>query len=140
LANTYMMLGRYDDAIAETEAAARLAPNGVWASAALFMRSIAYFLAGQADRSLELVTASLRVRPHYMPAQIHIAICLTALDHWDQAQSAMRGVQDSNPTASFQLVEQHLRGNLYTGMERARIDAYVAVALRLWDGAPRRAS
>jgi TolB-like protein len=132
LASILVMLGRFDEAIAETEAAARLAPNGVWTSAIFMMRSIAHFLAGPVDRSLEVVKASLRLRPQYVPAQIHMAICLTILDRWDEAHAVMRALRASNATLSLPLIEQHVRRSLYTAMDAARIDEHVATARKLW--------
>jgi TolB-like protein len=129
-----LTLGRWDEAIAQAEAAERLAPNGIWQQAPWIWRAIALYQAGKIEQSLGLIERSLLYRP-YMPAQVHGMICLDKLGRRQEAREAMRVVLESSPDLSIATVERHLRYGAYAGMDPALIEECVSIVRELWDDA-----
>jgi len=127
-----LRLGRWDEAIAELEAAERLAPRGIWTAISLFIRSAAHFHAGRFEQALDCVDQSLRLGDN-PPRQIVRILCLAKLDRWEQAHDAMRHLRDSNPEMSFSHAEKLIRNSGYLGSNSGRIDEYVATVRRIWD-------
>jgi TolB-like protein len=133
LGKILLRLGRWDDAIAESRAAERLAPNGIWSHAPAYTRSLAHFHAGRLEQALEAIDQSLRCRPAPL-AQIHRIICLAMLDRWGEAREAMRGLRHSSTRMSLPLVEKlGPYGHFFKGIDAGRVDEIVAIVRKLWD-------
>jgi TolB-like protein len=132
LAAIYVALGRYEDAVRETETAMGLAPNGIWFSASLQMQATAYFQTGRFDVSLALVERVLRLSP-YVPAQILRVACLTFLERRNEAVMEVKSFRRSNPNLSDAFVEKIFRGVLCIGLEKARTETLSTSLMEIWN-------
>jgi tetratricopeptide (TPR) repeat protein len=132
LGSILLTFGRWDDAIGEFKATARLAPYGIWAYSSFSLLSLAYFYAGRLEQALEAINQSLRLRPAEF-ALIHKMICLAMLGRSGEAQNAMRSLRNSNSRMSLPLVENLVLYNVYNGADPARVNECVSIVRRLWD-------
>jgi TolB-like protein len=135
LSNILVMLGRWEEATAESEAALRLAPNSVWLPASLYSQSLAHFRAGRFDQSLRITEQSLRLCSGVL-AQIHKVICLAKLDRWDEARDAMRGFRESNAELSLPKMEKDAWISVYREMPSVSVEEIIAILRKLWGEGP----
>jgi TolB-like protein len=132
LGSALARLGRSDEALAELDAAERLAPDTIWAHRSLIFRSVAHLQAGRLDEALEAADRSLRLVLGPDPL-VQSMLCLAKLNRWDGAREALRDLRETDPQMSRPLVERLVR---YIHGGSSDIDDYVAMARRIWDEAP----
>jgi TolB-like protein len=124
-----VQLGQWDDAIADLDAADRLAPNGFWVSSSSIFRSAAHLQAGRLDLALEEADRSVRLFPSTR-ALTQCMLCLAKRHDWDRARDTLRRLRDTDPELSPATVEGFVRR--YNGGSKA-VDDYIVIARKLWD-------
>jgi TolB-like protein len=131
LAGSLLSLGRPEEAMAELDAAERLAPNSLWFPTTLQNRSQAHLLAGRLDQALEAAERSVRLQTQ-PGALIHLALCLALAKDRARALDAIRRLRDLDPELTPARVTWHA-GHIYRGSRDA--GAYLAIIRELWDEA-----
>jgi TolB-like protein len=132
LGSVLLRLGRSNEALAELDAAERLAPDTIWAHFASVYRSVANLQAGRLDQAHEAADRALRLFAS-KDALIQSVLCFARLNRWDRARDALRRLRDTDPEISGELVERRVRG-FYGGSTTA--DEYVAIVRKVWDDMP----
>jgi TolB-like protein len=122
-------LGRSDEAIAELDAAERLAPNSIWAYRAAIFRSVAHLRAGRPDQALEAAERFIRLQPS-TELLIQSMLCSAILNARNRAHDASRALRDMDPEISWAQIENLIR-DYYDGSNA--VEEHVAIARRLWD-------
>jgi TolB-like protein len=131
LGEILLRLGRCDEAIEQSTVAERLAPNGIYAHAPMYNRSLAHFSAGRIEMALESVDQALRYRS-YPTAELLRIICLTKLDRWVEARAAMRDLRSSHPEMTLPLLEKIVLNGLFRGIEGDHIGEHAVVVRTVW--------
>ena len=134
LADILLNLGRRDEALAESAAAERLAPNGIWSEFNWQVISVEHFHEGRFEQALEAADRALRVSEN-PPKLICRMLCLARLDRWDEALSTTRHLRETNPEMPFAFAEKLLRNEFYNGPSPVRPEENVETVRRLWDEA-----
>jgi TolB-like protein len=131
LGNILDSLGRWDEAIAEFEAADRIAPNGYWTNHTLYLRGVAHLCAGRPELGLDLLERSL-VISDVPQSQILRALCQAESDAIDSGRETLRRLRAVNPDLSLGVAESHVRGACKS-MGPDGIGRYLEVFRDLWN-------
>jgi TolB-like protein/Tfp pilus assembly protein PilF len=98
---TLFNLGRLDQAIAEFEAAERLAPEGMAVFFGLTYQACAHLQAGRLDRADALLDRALRLNPQFDTALIAKILCAIRLGEDDAARRALARLRRNAPAVSL---------------------------------------
>jgi TolB-like protein len=130
LGEALLFLGRWDDAIAEMDAAERLAPNGFWSPVCALWRSMAHLRAGRSHEALQALERSVRLTPSNELLMQRV-LCLAKLSH-SGARDALDRLRDADAAMSWAQIENFIK-RFYAGSDA--FDDHVAVMRELWDAA-----
>jgi TolB-like protein len=129
LAGVLVKLGRLDEALAELDATARLAPNNSHLDYfSLTIRAAAHLQAGRLDQALEAAERAVRLRLG-REGLTHSMLCLAKLNRWGDARNALRRLGDADPEVSSASIETYIRASYGANV----VDEYVSIAAKIWD-------
>jgi tetratricopeptide (TPR) repeat protein len=134
LGSVLVRLGRSEDAIAELDAAERIAANSIWAHRTSMLRSIAHLQAGRLEQALDESDRAVRLLAAPQPL-IQSMLCCAKLNRPDRARDALRRLRDADPEISWAQVENLVR-DFYCGSNA--VGEYVDLARTVWDEAQGR--
>jgi tetratricopeptide (TPR) repeat protein len=124
-------LGRSEEALAELDAAERLAPNGPTLYYVWIWRALAQLRAGQIEEALETADRAVDLRPG-SEALLLSALCLARLNRSERVRETLNRLRDSEPDASRALIESLVR-DFYGGTDA--IEEHLTIARKVWDEA-----
>jgi TolB-like protein len=125
-----IQLGRIDEGLAGLDEAERLAPDSLRNNSDLNWRTVAHLHAGRLDQAQAAAehAVSRMVSPESL---VQNALCWAIAGNDDRARNAMSRARDADPELSRRNIENLVR-HFHHGCDR--VDEYVAVVCKAWDG------
>ena len=129
LADALRLLGRYDDALVQLDAAERLAPDTFWVQSCATVRSITLLQAGRLEQAIEEAGRSVRFGAT-LPAMTQSILCLALAGRRGEALDALRRLREVERDLSFTQIANTAR---YAYQQPGEADEYIAITRSLWD-------